>query len=223
MAKGILIATFDFSTCAEDEFNDWYDLEHIPERERVPGFLVVRRWIDVTNPKVSLVTYELDGLDVLKSTPYRAIGYEKASVWTKRVTGLCRRLLRFEGEQILPGDAVGPPDAGAVLVSALNVEAAHDADADRWLAEEHIPNLAAVPGCRLARWYRSGAPGSAYHYAGGGAHRHLTVCHLDSPSVTGTSAWRDAVETAWTARLRPHGRDRIDLLCRPYVRSGASA
>jgi hypothetical protein len=38
MAKGILIAAMDFSHVPADEFNDWYDTEHIPERQRVPGF-----------------------------------------------------------------------------------------------------------------------------------------------------------------------------------------
>ena len=37
MAKGLLFASFDFSTAHEDEFHDWYDLEHIPERLRVPS------------------------------------------------------------------------------------------------------------------------------------------------------------------------------------------
>ena len=46
MAKGVLIAAMDFSACPEDEFHDWYDLEHVPERLRVPGFLNAQRWID---------------------------------------------------------------------------------------------------------------------------------------------------------------------------------
>jgi hypothetical protein len=47
MAKGILIAAMDFTACREDEFHDWYDLEHVPERLRIPGFLNAERWIDV--------------------------------------------------------------------------------------------------------------------------------------------------------------------------------
>jgi len=35
---GLLIAGFDYSTIAEDEFNAWYDTEHIPERMAVKGF-----------------------------------------------------------------------------------------------------------------------------------------------------------------------------------------
>ncbi len=42
MAKGILVAAMDFTGVAEDEFHDWYDLEHIPERQRVPGFFCLR-------------------------------------------------------------------------------------------------------------------------------------------------------------------------------------
>ena len=51
MAKGILIAAMDFSACREDEFHDWYDLEHVPERLGIPGFLNAERWIDVKNQR----------------------------------------------------------------------------------------------------------------------------------------------------------------------------
>jgi hypothetical protein len=32
MAKGILIAAMDFQAGREDEFHDWYDLEHVSGR-----------------------------------------------------------------------------------------------------------------------------------------------------------------------------------------------
>jgi hypothetical protein len=38
MAKGELIAALDFSNVAEDEFNDWYDQEHIPNGNAFPVF-----------------------------------------------------------------------------------------------------------------------------------------------------------------------------------------
>jgi hypothetical protein len=74
MPKGQLIAAMDFSNVAEDEFNDWYDLEHIPERQRVPGFLRCQRWIGAENAKHSVATYDLDSLEVLQGEAYRAIG-----------------------------------------------------------------------------------------------------------------------------------------------------
>ena len=105
MAKGVLIAAMDFSNVAEDEFNDWYDTEHIPERQRVPGFLSCQRWIGAENAEHSVATYDLEGLAVLQGSAYRAIGGENLSPWSKRVTARVERLLRHEGEQILPGDA----------------------------------------------------------------------------------------------------------------------
>ena len=60
MAKGLLIASFDFSNAYEDEFHDWYDLEHIPERKAVPGFGISERWIGVENSKQAIATYDLD-------------------------------------------------------------------------------------------------------------------------------------------------------------------
>ena len=74
MAMGLLAVVFDFSAAHEDEFHDWYDLEHIPERQRVPGFGLCERWIDVNNPKVAVATYDLASPDVLQSPAYQAIG-----------------------------------------------------------------------------------------------------------------------------------------------------
>ena len=95
MAKGILVAAMDFTTVAEDEFNDWYDTEHIPERQRVPGFLVCQRWIGADNPKQSVATYDLENLSVLQGPGYRAIGGDNLSPWSKRVTARVQRLVRF--------------------------------------------------------------------------------------------------------------------------------
>jgi len=55
MANGILIPVVDFTGIAED------DTEHIPERQRVPGFLSWQRWICVHNPKISSETYAPGG------------------------------------------------------------------------------------------------------------------------------------------------------------------
>src|SRR3954466_14417444 len=102
MASGILVPVVDFSGMAGDEFNDWYDLEHIPERLQVPGFRTCERWISLDNQKISVATYELDNADVLKSPAYSAVGNhaqggDNLSVWSKRVTARIKILMRFEG------------------------------------------------------------------------------------------------------------------------------
>jgi len=86
MAKGTLIAAMNIGRAAEDEFHDWYDTEHLPERQRVPGFLLCQRWIGAQDGRVSVATYDLQALSVMTSPAYLAIGGENLSPWSKRVT-----------------------------------------------------------------------------------------------------------------------------------------
>jgi hypothetical protein len=208
MAKGILIAAMNIANAAEDEFHDWYDTEHLPERQRVPGFLLCQRWIGEGDRKVSVATYDLDSAAVLQSPAYQAIAGANLSPWSKRVTGRVERLMRFEGDQILPGDRLPPADAGGLLLNAMNVEGAAEAEFDEWYDNEHIPALAAVPGVLCARRFRATSANR----------RYVALYHLVSPEVQATAEWKRAADTEWTRKLRPHFRDHLRLVCRKYVR-----
>jgi len=210
MPKGLLIAAFDFSNVAEDEFHDWYDLEHIPERERVLGFGACERWIGANNPKISIATYDLDTINVLRSPAYQAIGGNNLSVWSKRITAKCNRLLRFEGEQINPGEAVAPRGAGGLLLVSMGIPAEMEADFNAWYDTEHLPALAAVPGVLAARRYR------APH----GINRYAAVYHLSGPEVRESAAWKKAANSPWTDKLRPHFQNLVNILARAYRRGG---
>lgn len=212
MAKGLLLAAFDFSNAHEDEFHDWYDLEHVPERERISGFLACERWIDATNPKRAVATYDLESVTVMQSAAYRAIAGVNLSPWSRRVTGMCERLIRFEGMQILPGDLVPAKGAGALLVNAMNVAPDWEREFNAWYDGEHVPALAAVPGCIAARRFRSTE-------AEGASQKYVALYHLKSPEVTESAAWKKAVDTPWSEKIRPHFRDRLRIVARRYVRS----
>ena len=208
MAKGILIAAMNIGNAAEDEFHDWYDTEHLPERQRVPGFLLCQRWIGAADPKISVATYDLDNIGILQSPGYQAIGGANLSPWSKRVTSRVERLMRFEGEQVLPGDKLPPADAQGFLLNAMNVVPEHEAEFNEWYNNEHIPALAAVPGVLCARRFRATSANR----------RYVALYHLVSPEVQATAAWKDAANTPWTQKLRPHFRDHLRLVCKRYVR-----
>lgn len=209
MAKGALIAAMDFTNVATDEFNDWYDLEHIPERARVPGFLTLRRWIGADNPKQSVATYDLENVAVLQSPAYRAIGGENLSPWSKRVTGKVERLLRFEGEQILPGEVTAPANAGGLLLVGMTPAAAHETAFNAWYDTEHVPALARVPGVLCARRYRTN----------GGSPKYLALYHLTAPGVVDSAEWKQASEsTPMPQHVREQITNRLRLVCRSYAR-----
>lgn len=212
MPKGLLFMAFDFSTAHEDEFHDWYDLEHVPERLSVPGFINAERWIDTANPKIAVATYDLESPDVMGSAPYMAVAHDHYSVWTKRVQGMCGRIMRFEGEQLLPGDAVAASGAGGLLVASMNVDPAAEEEFNDWYGSEHLPRLAAVPGVLSARRYRRSDIGSERKY--------LSLYHLVDVSVSTGDAWATASNTPWTEKMRPHLRDLMVLRMKRYQRGG---
>jgi hypothetical protein len=217
MADGILVPVVDFGAMAGDEFNDWYDLEHIPQRLGVPGFRACQRWLGADNPRISVATYELDSPDVLKSPAYNAVGNHAAgganlSVWSKRVTTRIKMLMRFEGERIGAAGGDAPKDAPALLLNAMSVAPEHEREFNDWYDTEHIPALAAVPGTLCARRYRA---------AGDAAQRYLAVYHLASAEVQASAAWKAAANTPWTERMRPHFRNHLRFVSRRYSRSEA--
>jgi hypothetical protein len=208
MAKGTLIAAMNIGRAAEDEFQDWYDTEHLPERQRVPGFLVCERWIGVADRKISVATYDLETVGVLRSPAYQAIGGENLSPWSKRVTSRVDRLMRYEGEQILPGDQLPPAGAGGLLLNAMNIAPELEAEFNDWYDKEHIPALAAVPGVLCARRFRGIS----------GNRKYVALYHLAAPEVVESDEWKQARQSDWTSRLQPHFRDHLRLVLRRYVR-----
>ena len=210
MAKpyGLLVAGFNYSNAAEDDFNAWYDTEHVPERLRTPGFINAQRWLGADDPKISIATYDLENLDVLQSPAYRAIGGANLSPWSKHMTAKCQRICRFEAEQTLPGQQAAPADAGAMMMFAMNIPAEVEAEFNAWYTEEHLPALVGVPGCLMGRRFKMV----------GGTHRYLSMFHLSAPEVQASDAWKKAAGTPWTAKMRPHYRDPLRLVLRRYTR-----
>ena len=100
----------------EEEFNAWYDTEHLPERLAIPGFRSARRWVaDVPAGEGKyLATYELDSAAVLQSPAYLE-RFANATPWTRRCLGRCAVFKRWACEQVQPGDADSHPLAKALL------------------------------------------------------------------------------------------------------------
>jgi hypothetical protein len=203
---GLLLVAMNYSAAAEDEFNDWYDTEHVPERKRTPGFLNGRRWLGATDPKVSMTTYDLESLSVLETPAYQAIVGDGLSQWSRRIVAKCPRICRYLAEQTVPGRQAGDLGAEGLAMVALNVAPEADAEFNAWYNEEHIPRIAKVPGVLRARRFVMPT----------GTHRYLALYDLSQPDIQTSPAWKEAVETPWTAKMRPHFRDPLRLVMRLY-------
>jgi hypothetical protein len=165
--RGLLLTMTEPPAAMEEEFNAWYESEHLPERLSIPGFRSARRWVTDCGPGEGkyLATYELDSLGVLSSAEYLA-RFEGATPWTKRCLGKTLVFRRWACEQVEPGAAEAQP-AAKVLALALV------------LGEQPLREFT-LPGALQRRRFVASA----------GEPRHVTLIELASdvpstPSVPG--------------------------------------
>ena len=70
--KGMLLTSMDIDPAHEEEFNRWYDREHLEERVAIEGFVEARRYRAHTGSPKNLFLYSTRTIDVLDSPAYRA-------------------------------------------------------------------------------------------------------------------------------------------------------
>jgi hypothetical protein len=86
--RGLLLFMTDIDPAHEDEFQRWYEEEHIPERMAIPGFITARRFRAIEGAPKYLAIYDLDSPDVLQSAAYRHMIGAGKTPWTKRMQSL---------------------------------------------------------------------------------------------------------------------------------------
>ena len=207
---GFLTVAMNFKDISEEEFNDWYDTEHMVERIHTPGFFNARRWLGATDSRISVSNYDLESFDVLKTPAYLSIVGDGLSPWSRRIVRKATRICRFLSEQAVPGRLAGAMEAEGMLMFAANVAPEQETEFNAWYTEEHLPLMAKVPGVLRARRFR----------VPDGTHKYFSVYDLASPEVEASQDWKDVANTPWTAKMRPHMQDVIRLLLRRYHKKG---
>ena len=99
--KGIFLVYTDIPAQHEDEFNKWYNEEHLPELLAVPGILDAARYVAVKGGPKYLAAYELENVDVMQSDAFKN---RPRTPWGERVSPsvIGQNLTRVVGEQIFP-------------------------------------------------------------------------------------------------------------------------
>lgn len=178
--RGLLVVIADPHPAIEEEFNAWFDTEHLPERMSIDGFLTGTRFVSCDRAGRYLVLYDLNDVQTLHSDEYKAFLSEKMSPWTKRV--LQRQpSIRHEASQIFPGQALLAPSARQLLLRFNRMDNSALRQLAEWIADEET----ATPGIVQRRLFRiTDAEDGAYLAVLSGAG--------DLTKAIDFSAWRDA-------------------------------
>jgi hypothetical protein len=132
--KGFLLAMMEPSSSFEEEFQDWYDNEHVPERMAVPGFETGQRFVCQSGFPRYVAFYDLSSLDVLRSPAYLQAHGKGVSPWTLRVRARTYGRYRFTGTQVYPGQANLGDKGAAVRLMILRFRKVVAADQEKTLA-----------------------------------------------------------------------------------------
>ena len=97
-----MLLSFDVSTDAIEEHDDWHTHEHLPERLSIPGFLRGTRWVATAGGPRYMVLYEVQSLSTLTSDAYLQ-RLNRPTPWTSKLMphyrgmnrGLCSVLGSF--------------------------------------------------------------------------------------------------------------------------------
>jgi hypothetical protein len=103
--SGLLLAMMQPPPTMEEEFQDWYDTEHFPERAGCEGFVTAHRLICLDGFPRYLALYDLSSRAVLDGPGYAAVARNRYSQWTKRIIPRMWGHYRAEADQIFPGSA----------------------------------------------------------------------------------------------------------------------
>lgn len=205
---GLLMVWADVPADKEEEFNRWYDEEHIPNLRSVTGYRSARRYIAVEGEPKYMAFYEIDSMDAFRSPEH---DLKANTPWTERMRphmsgrGLSFYEQIFPAEGVIQGAAWGA-EAGGLLFVRLEVGPEHEQDFNNWYDQEHLAALAAVPGVIAVRRFRAiqGSP------------KYLATYALTEPDVVNSEAWHRAADTPWSFRVRETFTNRWRTLYRPW-------
>jgi len=207
--KFVYVVAVDIEPEWEDEVNRWYNEEHIPALCSVPGYFGARRYVAVDGEPKYLNWYEIDSMDTFNSEArHKAVD----TPWTARVRPHTKTRLTIY-EQIFPDDGLlqgaawngGKAKEGGLLVNRQDADPGMEQDFNNWYHQEHLPALSQVPGCIAVHRFR----------AVEGTPKYMAVYHLTQPEVQTSDAWKKAIDTPWSARVRPAFQNRWRVVYKP--------
>ncbi len=190
---GLLVVWTDVAPEAEEEFNQWYNTEHIPQLLGVKGFLSGKRYQAADGTPKYIAIYELADENVVNSEAFLRVR-ENPTPWTRRMLPLFRNTQRGVFRQIFSYGQRPAKEAEFVLTVRLNTPAEHEKEFTAWYNEDHIPALVGVPGVYCARRY----------LAVEGDPRFLAVYELSDGGIPRKPEWERARNYGRTAQIRPY-------------------
>lgn len=196
-ANGLITVRLDVAPQHEEEFNDWYDLEHVPQLTALPGFVRTRRYRCAAADIRYLAWYETQDAAV-EGGPYFQGIVTNPTPWSLRIRKLYGdKRERMNFELMCEVGTAPQPDAPWMYIVHTDIPDHIVDEYNAWYDAEHLPRCVAVPGVLRARRYAAVACSSGH-----AGPKYLTAYELAGPDVWESEAALAARRTPWTEKMR---------------------
>jgi len=199
---GLLMVYSDVAAEHDEEYNRWYNEEHIPERLSIPGVLNAARYEAVQGGPRYLACYELESADTWHSGEWQK-WLREPTEWSKRMspsvigTAYIRNLYTRIYPDHVPEETAQAGMAPVVLVGRMSVPPELDEQFNLAYNTDRLPMCASIPGYIRARRFQAvmGEP------------KYITVHEMESEAVADSpewAAWSSAETPGWLDQIRPN-------------------
>ena len=197
---GLLMVYSEVPAELDEEYNRWYNEEHIDQLLSIPGVLSAARYEAVAGGPKYLASYELASADVCRSDAWHEV-VDTPTEWSKRmsprvigtafISNLYRRIYPQEQSEETAQAEMAP----VILCGRMSVPDAIEAQFNEAYNTERLPMCSSIPGYIRARRFE----------AVRGEPKYTTVHEMESLDVWKSQAWdnwRTAVTPVWNSVIR---------------------
>jgi len=209
---GLLFAMLEPPGEMEEEFNDWYDTDHIPERKAIPGFITAQRFVAYEDSPKYLALYDLQNVGVLHSEAYIRVGPGYYSPWTQRINRHARIFKRYVYVQTSPGKSLISKEVNALLVWMNDIPEGKDEEFSQWYDKECISYLKELEGFIQAR---------RFHCVDGEA-KDLALIEFRDLEFLKNEVYRGVLLSDKAIKTRKYFQEAMNKIYKRYISSEAS-
>lgn len=200
--RGLLMVFTDVPPEVEDEYNKWYNEEHIPERLSIPGVLSAARYEALQGGPKHLAAYELDNPETYNTDIWQRL-LANPTEWSKKMsptvvaTKFIRNLYRMIYPDDLTEDIALAEMSPTILVGRMSVPAELETQFNQAYNSERLPECYKVPGYIRNRRFEAVSGEPKYLTV----HEMQSVASCESPEW---ETWRTMETPVWNSKVRPH-------------------
>lgn len=148
-APGVLLVLNDVVKDMEDEFNRWYQQQHLDDRLGVSGCKRARRYRSVDGQPNYMALFDCQSINVLASPDYHR-RLANPTDWTKKVMPAFRNMQRSACRETW---AIGAGIGGSAIVVQCKPVQGREDDARRFIQDKFGPGLMqSACTVRIALW-----------------------------------------------------------------------